>query len=127
MPAFGSTLGKDAVGVYASITLGLVDQPSGLRPDARALLQRANDAYRREVGSGHEPGSACGFSPAWAASPTSPSAPSLAPADVAAAARAIDCRREPTERQRLLSAPRARRTPGQRRRASVQLEMGGAG
>ncbi len=56
MPAFGATLGEDAVGVYASDKPSASTiNPDGLRPDARALLQRANDAYRRRVGRGHEP------------------------------------------------------------------------
>ena len=50
MPGFGSTLGEDAVGLFAS------DKPAsnalnveGLTPDGRALLQRATAAYARTL------------------------------------------------------------------------------
>ena len=57
MPAFGETLGKEAVGVYAS------DKPSATsieprracRPAGQALLARADAAYKARWGHGHEP------------------------------------------------------------------------
>ena len=92
MPAFGSTLGKDAVGVYASDKPSASSiNPSGLRPDARSLLQRANDAYHAKWAQDMSPAALAGFSAAWAFfTDVLPDASSLAPADVAAAARAID-------------------------------------
>ena len=67
MPAFGATLGKDAVGVYASDKPSASSiNPSGLRPDARSLLQRANDAYHATWGEDMSPAALAGFSAAWA-------------------------------------------------------------
>ncbi len=53
MPAFGETLGKDAVGVYASDkpSASSID-PSGLPAATQRLLARADAAYRAQVGSG---------------------------------------------------------------------------
>jgi branched-chain amino acid transport system substrate-binding protein len=92
MPAFGSTLGEDAVGVYASDKPSASSiNPSGLRPDARSLLRRANDAYQARWDQDMSPAALAGFSAAWAFfTDVLPEASSLAPADVAAAARAID-------------------------------------
>ena len=92
MPAFGSTLGKDAVGVYASDKPSASSiNPSGLRPDARSLLLRANDAYHATWDQDMSPAALAGFSAAWAFfTDVLPNASSLAPADVAAAARAVD-------------------------------------
>ncbi len=92
MPAFGSTLGEDAVGVYASDKPSAASiNPSGLRPDARSLLRRANDAYHAKWDEDMSPAALAGFSAAWAFfTDVLPAATSLAPADVAAAARGID-------------------------------------
>jgi branched-chain amino acid transport system substrate-binding protein len=90
MPAFGERLGEDAVGVYASDkpSASSID-PSGLRADARALLERANAAYHAKWDQDMSPASLAGFSAAWALfTDVLPKAASLAPADVAAAARA---------------------------------------
>jgi branched-chain amino acid transport system substrate-binding protein len=92
MPRFGSTLGEDAVGLFAS------DKPAsdalnveGLTPDGRALLERANDAYAERFGGPMSAAALAGFSGAWAllhevlseaARPT--------PAAVADAANAVD-------------------------------------
>jgi branched-chain amino acid transport system substrate-binding protein len=91
MPAFGATLGRDAVGVYASDKPSASTiNPAGLRPDARALLERANDAYRARWDEDMSPAALAGFSAAWAFFiEVLPNASSLAPADVAAAARAV--------------------------------------
>jgi branched-chain amino acid transport system substrate-binding protein len=91
MPAFGATLGKDAVGVYASDKPSASSiNPAGLRPGARALLQRANDAYHDRWNEDMSPAALAGFSAAWALfTDVLPNASSLAPADVAAATRAI--------------------------------------
>jgi branched-chain amino acid transport system substrate-binding protein len=92
MPAFGATLGEDAVGVYASDKPSASTiNPAGLRPDARALLQRASDAYDATWDEDMSPAALAGFSAAWAFfTDVLPRAASLAPDDVAAAARAID-------------------------------------
>ena len=92
MPAFGETLGRDAVGVYASDkpSASTID-PDGLRPAARSLLLRANDAYYARWDEEMSPAALAGFSAAWALfTDVMPAAASLAPADVAAAARAVD-------------------------------------
>ena len=91
MPAFGSTLGEDAVGVYASDKPSASSiNPAGLRPEARSLLQRANDAYYAKWDEDMSPAALAGFSAAWAFfTDVLPEASSLDPADVAAAARAV--------------------------------------
>jgi len=92
MPRFGSTLGEDAVGLFAS------DKPAsnalnveGLTPDGRALLQRATAAYAERFGGPMSAAALAGFSGAWAllhevlsgaADPT--------PAAVASAANVVD-------------------------------------
>lgn len=92
MPAFGSTLGRDAVGLFAS------DKPAsgalnveGLTPDGRALSERAQAAYTRRFGGRMTAAALAGFSGAWAllhdvlsaaAQPTPPA--------IAAAANAVD-------------------------------------
>ncbi|HEY7400855.1 MAG TPA: ABC transporter substrate-binding protein [Actinomycetota bacterium] len=66
MPEFGQRLGRMAVGVYASDKPDASIDPDGLRPQARDLLQRANDAYRARWGSDLSPPALAGFSAAWA-------------------------------------------------------------
>jgi branched-chain amino acid transport system substrate-binding protein len=89
MPAFGAMLGRDAVGLFASDkpdTHGI--NPTGLAPDARALLERADAAYRKANGHSMSAAALAGFSGAWALFRyVLPAAASLTPADVAAAAR----------------------------------------
>jgi branched-chain amino acid transport system substrate-binding protein len=89
MPAFGALLGHDAVGLFASDkpdTHGI--NPAGLAPGARALLERADAAYREANGHSMSAAALAGFSGAWALfRHVLPEAASLAPADVAAAAR----------------------------------------
>jgi branched-chain amino acid transport system substrate-binding protein len=89
MPAFGALLGRDAVGLFASDkpdTHGI--NPSGLAPGARALLERADAAYRKANGHSMSAAALAGFSGAWALFRyVLPEAGSLAPAEVAAAAR----------------------------------------
>jgi branched-chain amino acid transport system substrate-binding protein len=92
MPAFGETLGEDAVGVYASDkpSASAID-PSGLRADARALLERANASYFAEWDEYMSPAALAGFSAAWAFfTEVLPNAASFTPADVADAARRAD-------------------------------------
>src|SRR5215211_1336170 len=89
MPAFGALLGDDAVGLFASDkpdTHGI--NPAGLAPGARALLERADAAYRKANGHSMSAAALAGFSGAWALFRyVLPEARSVAPADVAAAAR----------------------------------------
>src|SRR5918995_1323861 len=89
MPEFGALLGQDAVGLFASDkpdTHGI--NPSGLAPDARALLDRADAAYREANGHSMSAAALAGFSGAWALfRHVLPEAGSLTPGDVAAAAR----------------------------------------
>src|SRR5919107_3246294 len=89
MPAFGALLGHDAVGLFASDkpdTHGI--NPSGLAPGARALLERADAANRKANGHSMSAAALAGFSGAWALfRHVLPESASLAPADVAAAAR----------------------------------------
>ena len=92
MPEFGETLGRDAVGLFASDKPagGSID-PEGLLPDGAALLERASQAYRDRYGEDMSPASLAGFSAGWAFfADVLPQARSLSPADVADAARAAD-------------------------------------
>jgi branched-chain amino acid transport system substrate-binding protein len=92
MPAFGSTLGKDAVGLFAS------DKPAsnalnerGLTPDGGALLDRASVAYADRFGGPMSAAALAGFSGAWALlHDVLPAAARPTPAAVATAANAID-------------------------------------
>jgi branched-chain amino acid transport system substrate-binding protein len=92
MPAFGTTLGEDAVGVYASDKPSATSiDPSGLRPDGASLLARANAADRELWGLDMSPPALAGFSAAWALfAEVMPAADSFAPADVADAALRAD-------------------------------------
>jgi len=91
MPMFGRELGRDAVGLFASDkpeadSIG----PSGLRPDARRLLQRARTEYRDRYGAEMDAPALAGFSAAWVLfSKVMPDAEGSAPRDVAAAARKL--------------------------------------
>ena len=97
MPQFGDALGVDAVGLFAS------DKPdagaiatAGLAPEAAAVLERAEAAYRERWGDDMRSPALAGFAAAWAlfrevlprtdvGAGASPS-----PASIAAAARAVD-------------------------------------
>ncbi|MGZ5327989.1 MAG: ABC transporter substrate-binding protein [Actinomycetota bacterium] len=92
MPEFGETLGRDAVGLFASDKPagGSID-PEGLLPDGAALLDRASRAYRDRYGEDMSPAALAGFSAGWALfADVLPHAASFSPADVADAARAAD-------------------------------------
>ena len=67
MPAFGATLGADAVGLFASDkpSAKAID-PAGLAPEAAALLARADTAYRERYDESMSPAGLAGFSAAWA-------------------------------------------------------------
>jgi branched-chain amino acid transport system substrate-binding protein len=90
MPEFGARLGRDALGLFASDkpdTHGI--NPHGLTREGRALLERADGAYQAAYGESMSAAALAGFSGAWALfRHVLPAARSLAPADVAAAARA---------------------------------------
>ena len=92
MPAFGVTLGDDAVGLFASDkpSAHAID-PSGLSAEAAALLARADEAYREAYGRGMSPAALAGFSASWALfHHVLPSAKDLSSEAVAAAAMAQD-------------------------------------
>ena len=92
MPRFGSTLGEDAVGLFAS------DKPAsnalnveGLTPDGRALLQRATAAYAERFGGPMSAAALAGFSGAWALlHEVLSGAGDPTPAAVASAANVVD-------------------------------------
>ena len=92
MPAFGERLGEDAVGLFAS------DKPDanalntdGLLPEARALLERAEAAYRERFGGGMSAAALAGFSGAWALlHDVLPLASAATPSAVADAATRVD-------------------------------------
>jgi branched-chain amino acid transport system substrate-binding protein len=91
MPEFGARLGRDALGLFASDkpdTHGI--NPHGLTREGRALLARADAAYQAAYGASMSAAALAGFSGAWALfHHVLPAARSPAPADVAAAARAV--------------------------------------
>jgi branched-chain amino acid transport system substrate-binding protein len=92
-PDFGSTLGKEAVGLFASDKpSGWSINPTGLSTDAADLLERANDEYEAEYGAGYMSAPAlAGFSGAWALfTKVLPDATGMTPQAIAAAARAVD-------------------------------------
>jgi branched-chain amino acid transport system substrate-binding protein len=89
-PEFGARLGRQAVGLYASDKpdAGALD-PAGLRPEARALLERAQAAYRDRYGGDMDASALSGFSAAWALlDSVAPNASSDDAAAIAEAARA---------------------------------------
>jgi branched-chain amino acid transport system substrate-binding protein len=91
MPAFGAALGRDAVGLFASDKPDAeAINPRGLGPEARALLSRANQAYRTAYGQSMSAAALAGFSGAWALFHwVLPRAGSTDPELVAKAARAV--------------------------------------
>ena len=92
MPEFGATLGTEALGLFAS------DKPSGesidpstLRGEGAALLERASAAYDEQWGEEMSPAALAGFSAAWALlAEVMPSATDTTPDAVAEAALAAD-------------------------------------
>ena len=92
MPRFGSTLGEDAVGLFAS------DKPAsgalnaaGLTPEGRALLERAQAAYTERFGGEMTAAALAGFSGAWALlNDVLANADQPTPASIAVAANAVD-------------------------------------
>ena len=112
MPEFGALLGRDAVGLFASDkpdTHGI--NPSGLAPDARALLDRADAAYQKANGLDERRRPGRLLRRLGPVPPRAPGGRLARPADVAAAARGPGAGRRPAQRQR----PRVR-PAGERRR-----------
>jgi hypothetical protein len=90
-PAFGEMLGARAVGVFASDKpdADVVD-PSGLAPDAAAVLMVARAEYGRRHGEPMSAAALSGFAGGWAlCRHVLPASGSLAPIDVAATARRV--------------------------------------
>ena len=88
MQAFGSELGVDAVGLFASDkpSAGSIN-PSGLSPATRSLLDSANARYRDRYGVGMDASALAGFSNAYALfHDVMPNATSLDPRGVSRAA-----------------------------------------
>jgi branched-chain amino acid transport system substrate-binding protein len=93
MPEFGETLGADAVGLFASDKPDAEYlNPSGLTPEARAVLARASEVFESRYGGDEMSAPAlAGFAAAWALlHDVLPHAASFAPDDVAAAALSAD-------------------------------------
>ena len=92
MPRFGSTLGEEAVGLFAS------DKPAsdalnvrGLTAEGRTLLERATASYDDRFGGPMSAAALAGFSGAWAlVHDILPSAADATPTAIAAAASAVD-------------------------------------
>ena len=92
MPAFGVTLGADAVGLFASDkpSANAID-PAGLTDEAAALLARANAAYRDAYDEDMSPAALAGFSASWALfHDVLPASRALTPDAIADAALAQD-------------------------------------
>ena len=92
MPAFGVTLGTDAVGLFASDkpSANAID-PAGLSPEGAALLSRANSAYRDAYGQDMSAAALAGFSASWALfHDVMPAAGTLGPDAIARAALGED-------------------------------------
>jgi branched-chain amino acid transport system substrate-binding protein len=92
MLAFGRRLGEDAVGLFASDKpAGDAINANGLTPAGRALLDRANAAYRERFGTAMSAAALAGFSGAWAlVHDVLPNATTLSPDAIAAAALKVD-------------------------------------
>jgi branched-chain amino acid transport system substrate-binding protein len=91
MPVFGERLGRRAVGLFASDKpTGAAIDPSGLSPEAAALLQRARDAFRARWGEDMDAPTLAGFSAAWALlHDVVPRADGVDPTSIARAARSV--------------------------------------
>jgi branched-chain amino acid transport system substrate-binding protein len=92
MPAFGTKLGTDAVGLFASDkpSANAID-PAGLTDEAAELLVRASVTYRKTYGKAMSPAALAGFSAAWALfHEVLPASSALTPESIAAAALTQD-------------------------------------
>ena len=91
MHAFGDTLGVQALGLFASDKPDATFSAAALLPSARALRARATAAYRRAYGVPMTASALAGFVAGWTLfHEVLPHARSLAPADVRAAALAVN-------------------------------------
>jgi len=92
MLAFGRRLGEDAVGLFASDKpAGDAINENGLTPAGRALLDRANAAYRERFGTAMTAAALAGFSGAWAlVHDVLPNATAISPDAIASAALKVD-------------------------------------
>lgn len=92
MPEFGADLGTEAVGLFASDKpSGDAIDPSTLRPEGAALLERARTAYDERWGEEMSPAALAGFSAAWALfAEAMPAASDLSADAIAEAALEID-------------------------------------
>ena len=92
MPEFGAALGPGAVGLFASDKpSGDAIDPSTLRPEGAALLERARTAYDERWGEEMSPAALAGFSAAWALfAEVMPAASDLSPDAIAEAALEAD-------------------------------------
>ncbi|HEX7246910.1 MAG TPA: ABC transporter substrate-binding protein [Actinomycetota bacterium] len=88
MPEFGAALGKDALGLFASDKpSGDAIDPSTLRTEGAALLERARAAYDDRWHEEMSPAALAGFSAAWALfAEIMPSAADMTPDAIAEAA-----------------------------------------
>jgi branched-chain amino acid transport system substrate-binding protein len=91
MPAFGSALGPEAVGVFASDKPDAEYlNPAGLSGEARDVLREARRMYEDRFGGEMQAPALAGFAAAWALFHwVMPRASALTPGAVAAAARGI--------------------------------------
>ena len=88
---FGTVLGPDAVGVFASDRPEHDFNPGALDATARAVYDRFAAAWRQQTGRAASEEGIAGFSSAWALfADALPRAPGGAPADIAAAARSLN-------------------------------------
>lgn len=91
MHAFGDTLRRDALGLFASDKPDATFNPSALRPAARALLARAVAQYRASYHAAMTAPAVAGFVAGWILfHDVLLRARSLRPADVRTAALAVD-------------------------------------
>ena len=91
MHAFGDTLGRDALGLFASDKPDASFNRAALLPATRRLLDRATAAYRRSFGAAMTAPAVAGFVAGWVLfHDVLPRARSLRPADIRAAALAVD-------------------------------------
>jgi branched-chain amino acid transport system substrate-binding protein len=92
MPEFGDTLGREAVGLFASDKPDAEYlNPGGLLPEARSLLDRASSTYEERYGDEMSAPALAGFSAAWALlRDVMPTTGSLTPDAIARAAMAVD-------------------------------------
>jgi branched-chain amino acid transport system substrate-binding protein len=95
MPEFGAALGDGAVGLFASDKpSGAAIDPSTLRPEGAALLERARTAYDDRWHEEMSPAALAGFSAGWAlfseVMPAAAAQGGLTPDGIAEAALAAD-------------------------------------